>query len=70
MSPEAIFDLKYSDKSDVWSFGVFLWEIFSDGTHPYENEETDKVSQMIQNHQLLLCPYKCKTNVYSLMLEC
>jgi len=25
---------------------------------------------MIQNHQLLLCPYKCKTNVYSLMLEC
>ena len=35
MAPECIVDGKYSTKSDVWAFGVLLWEIFSGGSTPY-----------------------------------
>ena len=35
MPPEAVFDKKYSVKSDVWSFGVTLWEIFTLSLLPY-----------------------------------
>ena len=35
MSPESLADRKYSSKSDVWSFGIMCWEIYSYGGKPY-----------------------------------
>jgi serine/threonine protein kinase len=37
MAPEAIKFLRYSERSDVWSFGVTLWEIYSVGESPYRD---------------------------------
>jgi serine/threonine protein kinase len=38
MSPESIFDYVYTYESDVWSYGILLWEIFSLGVHSQFND--------------------------------
>lgn len=70
MSPEAIMYGKFTTDSDVWSYGVLLWEIFSYGLQPYCGYSNQDVIEMVRNHQLLSCPDDCPTWVYTLMLEC
>ena len=47
MVPECIVDGKYSTKSDVWAFGVLLWEIFSGGSTPYSKMGNTQVIELI-----------------------
>ncbi|OCT97975.1 tyrosine-protein kinase transmembrane receptor ROR2 isoform X1 [Xenopus laevis] len=70
MSPEAITYGKFSVDSDIWSYGVVLWEIFSYGLQPYCGYSNQDVIEMIRNRQLLLCPDDCPAWIYTLMLEC
>ncbi|XP_068279715.1 tyrosine-protein kinase transmembrane receptor ROR2 isoform X1 [Nyctibius grandis] len=70
MSPEAIMCGKFSIDSDIWSYGVVLWEVFSYGLQPYCGYSNQDVIEMIRNRQVLPCPDDCPTWIYTLMLEC
>ncbi|XP_052464560.1 tyrosine-protein kinase transmembrane receptor ROR2 isoform X2 [Carassius gibelio] len=70
MSPEAILYGKLSTDSDIWAYGVVLWEIFSYGLQPYCGYSNQDVIEMVRNRQVLSCPDDCPAWVYTLMLEC
>ncbi|XP_076249168.1 tyrosine-protein kinase transmembrane receptor Ror [Calliopsis andreniformis] len=70
MPPESIVYGKFTTESDVWSFGVVLWEIYSYGLQPYYGYNNQEVIDMIRSRQLLPCPEDCPTMIYSLMIEC
>lgn len=61
---------QYSSKSDVWSMGIVMWEIFEYGKVPYptmSNEET--LSQVLKGYRLSQ-PNGCPDPIYKLMLRC
>ncbi|XP_052006031.1 tyrosine-protein kinase ITK/TSK-like [Xyrauchen texanus] len=67
-SPEVIRFGKYSSKSDVWSFGVFMWEVYSEGRVPYDNRSNSEVVEALNaGLRLLLRPRLCPQSVYDLM---
>ena len=70
MPPEVIVYGKFGVESDVWSFGVMLWEIYSYGTQPYFGYSNLEVMQMVRAHQVLPCPAECPAQVYALMVDC
>ncbi|GLH15030.1 Tyrosine-protein kinase transmembrane receptor Ror [Gryllus bimaculatus] len=70
MPPESILYGKFTTESDVWSFGVVLWEIYSYGLQPYYGYSNQEVIDMIRSRQLLPCPEDCPSGLYSLMIEC
>lgn len=69
MPPEAILFGKFSSDSDIWSFGVVLWEIFSFGLQPYYGFSNQEVIEMVRKRQLLPCPEDCPPRMYDLMTE-
>ena len=70
MSIETLLSGVYSQMSDVWSFGVLLWEMLSYGEQPYDGYTNPEVIEMIRDRQLLACPMKCPRKIYSLMSAC
>lgn len=70
MPSEAILYGKFTTESDVWSYGVVLWEIYSYGIQPYFGYSNQEVINMVRARQLLACPEACPSAVYSLMVEC
>ncbi|XP_030049460.1 tyrosine-protein kinase transmembrane receptor ROR2 [Microcaecilia unicolor] len=70
MSPEAIMYGKFSIDSDIWSYGVVVWETFGYGLQPYCGYSNQDVIEMIRNRQVLPCPDECPAWIYALMLEC
>jgi tyrosine-protein kinase len=61
---------KFSHSSDVWSFGITLWEIYSKGDVPYGDLSGGEVNELIEKGHRLAKPDSCPQDVYSLMLDC
>ena len=69
-APEVLSDNKFSSKSDVWSFGVFLSELFTYGEKPYPDMKADDVRQFVLNKNKMSLPSGCPKEVYKLMTWC
>ncbi|XP_037609250.1 tyrosine-protein kinase SYK [Sebastes umbrosus] len=69
-APECINFFKFSSKSDVWSFGVLMWEAFSYGQKPYKGMKGNDVLQMIESGSRMDCPNNCPQEMYDLMKTC
>ncbi|XP_069615128.1 receptor-type tyrosine-protein kinase FLT3 isoform X1 [Ranitomeya imitator] len=71
MSPESIFDGIYTIKSDVWSYGILLWEIFSLGINPYPGIPVDaKFYKLLQSGFKMEQPFYATNEIYFLMQSC
>ncbi|CAK9803407.1 Tyrosine-protein kinase receptor torso [Anthophora quadrimaculata] len=71
MSPEALYNRAFSSKSDVWSYGVVLWEISTLGGFPYPNVENDRLlSYIVHENGRLEQPDGVPFNIYELMYSC
>lgn len=60
----------FTHKSDVWAFGVTIWEILSYGARPYENICARNVPELIENGHKLPQPGICTLDIYCLMIRC
>ncbi|KAG9491235.1 hypothetical protein GDO78_006546 [Eleutherodactylus coqui] len=71
MAPESIFDCIYTVQSDVWSYGIFLWEIFSLGRSPYPGVIVNrKFYKMIKDGYKMDCPDYAPLDIYRIMNAC
>ncbi|KAH0630915.1 hypothetical protein JD844_004266 [Phrynosoma platyrhinos] len=71
MAPEAIFDKIYTTQSDVWSFGVLLWEIFSLGASPYPGLQIDEdFCRRLKEGTRMRSPEYSTPEIYQTMLDC
>ncbi|KAM8848577.1 vascular endothelial growth factor receptor 3 [Synchiropus picturatus] len=71
MAPESIFDKVYTSQSDVWSFGVLLWEIFSLGASPYPGVQIDgDFCKRLKDGVRMRSPETASPEIYGIMLAC
>ncbi|KAI2651924.1 Platelet-derived growth factor receptor alpha [Labeo rohita] len=71
MAPESIFDNLYTTLSDVWSYGILLWEIFSLGGTPYPGMVVDSsFYNKIKSGYRMAKPEHASSDVYELMMKC
>ncbi|XP_076997788.1 muscle, skeletal receptor tyrosine-protein kinase isoform X2 [Tamandua tetradactyla] len=70
MPPESIFYNRYTTESDVWAYGVVLWEIFSYGLQPYYGMAHEEVIYYVRDGNILSRPEDCPLELYNLMRLC
>ncbi|KAH0628373.1 hypothetical protein JD844_009448 [Phrynosoma platyrhinos] len=70
MPPESIFYNRYTTESDVWAYGVVLWEIFAFGMQPYYGMAHEEVIYYVRDGNILSCPDNCPLELYNLMRLC
>jgi serine/threonine protein kinase len=71
MAPESIIRRAYSQKSDVWSFGVLLYEVWTLGMIPYHLIADDKeVARVVLQGERLPRPDNCSQQLYAIMQDC
>jgi serine/threonine protein kinase len=69
-APEAVQHHQFSTASDIWSFGILLWEMWSYGAVPYKGWTNDVVMQNVTKGYRMPTPKNCPQFIYGLMLEC
>jgi serine/threonine protein kinase len=71
MAPESLLERVYSSQSDVWSFGVLMWEIVTLGCTPYTTMSPQEIPKKLINENFRLpMPDCCKRDLYCIMCYC
>lgn len=70
MSPESVVYGRFTLESDIWSFGVVLWEIYSFGKQPYYGHTNEEVVKLILDGIMLIPPDDCPSLICELMKNC
>ncbi|XP_038232824.1 ephrin type-A receptor 2 isoform X1 [Dermochelys coriacea] len=69
-APEAISYRKFTSASDVWSYGIVMWEVMSYGERPYWELSNHEVMKAINEGFRLPAPMECPSAIYQLMMQC
>uniref|UniRef100_A0A6J0SMW4 receptor protein-tyrosine kinase n=1 Tax=Pogona vitticeps TaxID=103695 RepID=A0A6J0SMW4_9SAUR len=69
-APEAISHRKFTSASDVWSYGIVMWEVMSNGERPYWELSNHEVMKAINEGFRLPAPLDCPSAIYQLMMRC
>ncbi|XP_076183798.1 protein kinase receptor Ret oncogene isoform X2 [Ptiloglossa arizonensis] len=70
MAPESLADHVYTSKSDVWSFGVLLWELVTLGASPYPGVDVHNLYNLLKAGYRMERPANCSQQLYKLMVSC
>ncbi|KAL1501374.1 hypothetical protein ABEB36_006704 [Hypothenemus hampei] len=70
MAPESLYDNIFSVKSDVWSFGVLMWEVVTLGSTPYPGMSAAEVMRKVRDGFRLDKPEHCRREIYNIMYYC
>uniref|UniRef100_A0A4W3HTQ3 Fms related receptor tyrosine kinase 3 n=1 Tax=Callorhinchus milii TaxID=7868 RepID=A0A4W3HTQ3_CALMI len=71
MAPESLFEGSYTIHSDIWSYGILLWEIFSLGVNPYPGIQVDAYFyKLIQSGFKMDQPFYANEEIYNVMQSC
>ncbi|XP_074650035.1 tyrosine-protein kinase CSK-like isoform X2 [Tubulanus polymorphus] len=69
-SPEALRHNIFTNKSDIWSFGVLLWEIYSFGRNPYPRIPVKEVATLVERGYRMGAPEGCPSDIFDIMNSC
>ncbi|KAM4703232.1 tyrosine-protein kinase STYK1 [Rhinophrynus dorsalis] len=70
MAPERLLHLPLSGKSDIWSFGILLYEMITLGAPPYPEIPPSSILQHLQRGNIMTRPSSCKPALYNIMRSC
>lgn len=70
MAPECLYLQVFTTKSDVWAFGILLWEIVTLGSTPYPGLSAQEVIHAVRDGRVMVQPVHCRWELYRLMRAC
>lgn len=70
MAPESLSDHVYTNKSDVWSFGILIWELVTLGATPYPGIAVQNLYHLLKQGYRMERPDNCSETVYDVMKSC
>jgi serine/threonine protein kinase len=70
MSPESIQNKFFDTETDIWSYGVLVWELFTRGMIPYSNIDNKFLFYNLENGYRLPKPQSCPVSIYAILLKC
>uniref|UniRef100_A0A915AMV1 Tyrosine-protein kinase n=2 Tax=Parascaris univalens TaxID=6257 RepID=A0A915AMV1_PARUN len=69
-APESFTAFKFTAKSDVFAFAIFMWEVLSDGEEPYKHKTNIEVRRMVEKGKRLEKPKQCSNETFSIVEKC